>query len=370
MDSKLIGITANKSSIQIAFTYKGMRCRETLKIKPTKIVLKEMVRKRDVILYEIAMGQFDYLKHFPNSKKAQKLAGSQACNITITQMIDDWFKRNQNQWEYSTKLGYISKINHHIEPNFGHMTIVKFKPSIFKDWGATVTNKNTNKPLSGKTKNEVRSIMRSAFQELYIDEVIDGNPIDRVKRFKHVKKEPEPFTADEREKILAQMTGQVRNLYEFAFWTGLRTSELLALRKGDVDLEREVIFVRKALVHGREKGTKTKAGERTHDLHCRALAVLRKQVKVSPDNQDRIFINPKTMQPWRDDRAIYHGCWLPALKKSGVKFRKQYNTRHTYASTMLTLNKPIAWVAKQLGHSSPQQTLDSYARWIPENHYD
>jgi integrase len=364
MDNKLTGITVNNSSVQIAFTYNGKRCRETLKIKPTKSVLKEMVRKRDVVLYEIAMGQFDYLKHFPNSKTALTLAGSQTCNITIKQMVNDWFKRTQNQWEYSTKRGYISKITHHIEPNFGHIYVSEFKPSNFKDWGATATKINTNEPLTGKTKNEIRSIMRSAFQELYIDEVIDGNPIDRIKRFKHIKKEPEPFNANEREKILAQMSGQVRNLYEFAFWTGLRTSELLALRKCDINLKRKVIFVRKALVHGREKGTKTKSGERTHELHEKALSTLKAQLKLNIGSHERIFLNPKTNQPWRDDRAIYHNCWQPALKKSGVKFRKQYNTRHTYASTMLTENKPIAWVAKQLGHSDIGMTLSTYARWI------
>jgi integrase len=83
MDSKYIGITANNSSIQIAFTYNGKRCRETLKIKPTKYSLKEMEKKRDNILYQISNGQFDYLKHFPNSKTALALAGNQACNITI-----------------------------------------------------------------------------------------------------------------------------------------------------------------------------------------------------------------------------------------------------------------------------------------------
>ncbi|MFT5760451.1 MAG: integrase [Alteromonadaceae bacterium] len=331
MDNKLTGIKANNSSISISFTYNDIRCRETVKVKPTKSSLKEMVRKRDAILYEIEFGKFDYLKHFPNSKKAQQLAGTQANNITIKQMINDWFKRTQDQWEFSTKRGYISKITHHIEPNFGHINVSEFKPSIFKDWGATST-------LSGKTKNEVRSIMRSAFQELYIDEVIDGNPIDRIKRFKHIKKEPEPFNANEREKILAQMSGQVRNLYEFAFWTGLRASELLALRKCDIDLKREVIFIRKALVHGREKGTKTKSGERTHELHEKALLTLKAQLKLNTEGQERIFLNPKTNQPWRDDRAIYHNCWQPAVKKSGVKFRKQYNTRHTYASTMLTEN--------------------------------
>tara|TARA_R110002012_G_C11668680_1_gene612840 strand:+ start:4229 stop:5314 length:1086 start_codon:yes stop_codon:yes gene_type:complete len=360
MDSKLTGIKANSSSISISFTYNDVRCRETVKVKPTKSALKEMVRKRDAILYEIEFGQFDYLKHFPNSKRAKSLASTQANRITIKEMITEWFKRTQDQWEYSTKRGYISKINHHIEPNFGHIYVNEFKPSLFKDWGATST-------LSGKTKNEVRSILRSAFQELYIDEVIDGNPIDRVKRFKHIKKEPEPFNAIERKKILAQMTGQVLNLYEFAFWTGLRTSELLALRKCDIDLKRNVIFIRKALVHGREKETKTLSSARTHQLHEIALSALVAQLKLSPNNQEKVFLNPKTSQPWRDDRAIYHNCWTPALKKAGIKYRTQYNTRHTYASTMLTQNKPIAWIAKQLGHSDATTTLRRYARWIPEN---
>jgi len=162
------------------------------------------------------------------------------------------------------------------------------------------------------------------------------------------------------------MTGQVRNLYEFGFWTGLRISDLLALRKCDVDLERKVIFVRKALVHGREKGTKTKSGERTHELHEKALSTLKAQLKLNIGDQERVFLNPKTNQPWRDDIAIYHNCWQPAVKNSGVKFRTQYNTRHTYASTMLTENKPIAWVAKQLGHSDIGMTLSTYARWIQE----
>jgi integrase len=369
MDNKLTGITANNSSVQIAFTYNGKRCRETLKVKPTKSVLKEMVRKRDVILYEIAMGQFDYLKHFPNSKTALTLAESQACNITIKQMVNDWFKQNQHQWERSTIRGYKSKTTQHIEPNFGHIYVSEFKPSLFKNWAATATNKNStkNKPLTGKTINEVRSIMRSAFQELYMDEIIDSNPIDRVKRFKHSKEEPKPFNADERDRILAQTDGQVHNFFNFAFWTGLRTSELIGLRKCDVDLKRKVIFVRKAIVEGEEKGTKTKSGSRTHEMHELAFSALSAQLKVTPANQERVFINPKTNKPWPNDKVTYR-LWGKAVKESKVKYRTQYNTRHTYASTMLTENRPIAWLAKQLGHSDIRETLKTYARWIPEQY--
>ena len=366
MDNKLTGIKANNSSISISFTYNDVRCRETVKVKPTKSALKEMSRKRDAILYEIEFGSFDYLKHFPNSKRAKSLASTKANTITIKEMINEWFKRTQDQWEYSTKRGYISKITNHIEPSFGHILVTEFKPSMFKDWGATATNKRNKKPLTGKTKNEVRSILRSAFQELYMDEIIDGNPIDRINRFKHIKKEPEPFTAEEREKILTQMTGQVRNLYEFAFWTGLRTSELLGLRKCDVDISRKVIFVRKAIVHGKEKTTKTRSSIRTHKLNSSAFEALINQLKLSSKEQDRVFLNPKNNQPWRDDRQIYNQHWCPAVKKSGVKYRTQYNTRHSYASSLLSQGEIPAKIASQLGHSNTQTTLNNYARWIPE----
>jgi len=366
MDNKLTGIKANNSSISISFTYNDVRCRETVKVKPTKSSLKEMARKRDAILYEIQFGNFDYLKHFPNSKKALTLAGNLACNITIKQMVNDWLKRNQNQWERSTIKGRTSKIINHIEPEFGHIFVSEFKASIFKDWGATVNNKRTNKPLKGKTKNEVRSILYLAFQELYIDEIIESNPINRTKSFKNIKKEPEPFNHNEREEILSQMAGQIRNFFEFAFWTGLRTSELLALRRCDIDLDRKVIFVRKAVVDGYEKETKTLSSARTHQLHKTALKVLKEQLLLAPSKIDRVFTNPKTNQPWSNDKATYR-FWVKAMKLTNIKYRTQHNTRHTYASTMLTENKPTGWVAKQMGHSNIAMTLSTYGRWIDEN---
>lgn len=358
MDNKLKGITIRKNSVQISFTYKGVRCRESIKVSnPTKSQLKEIVNKLNNINYEISMGKFDYLAHFPESKKGMKLSGKTAFKMTIDEMIEQWFKRKQANWEYSTKLGYLSKVKNHITPNFGHMLVAEFTPNDYLDWVSTAR-------ISGKSKNEVYSIMKKAFQLLFNNDDIERNPFDRIERAKYIKQEPEPFNSIEREQILAQMTEQVRNIYEFAFWTGLRTGELLGLRRCDINLERKVIFVRRTIVKGREKGTKTKAGERTHELHDIAISALINQIKLIPDNQERIFSNPKTKLPWRDDRQLYNQCWVPALSKSGVKFRKQYNTRHTYASTMLTEGYPIAWIAKQLGHSSISETEKTYARWI------
>lgn len=55
MDRGQTGVRARNSSIIIDFTFMGQRCRETLKVKPTKTTLKEASRKREAILYEISM---------------------------------------------------------------------------------------------------------------------------------------------------------------------------------------------------------------------------------------------------------------------------------------------------------------------------
>ena len=52
------------------------------------------------------------------------------------------------------------------------------------------------------------------------------------------------------------MPEQTRNIFEFAFWTGLRTSELIALEWGDIDFDRAIVRVRRAYVLKQVKTTK------------------------------------------------------------------------------------------------------------------
>lgn len=59
--------------------------------------------------------------------------------------------------------------------------------------------------------------------------------------------------------------------------------------------------------------------------------------------------------------------WIPILEKAGIKYRKPYQTRHTYASMMLSAGEPLTWVASQMGHASVVTTAKRYVRWIPES---
>ena len=79
------------------------------------------------------------------------------------------------------------------------------------------------------------------------------------------------------------------------------------------------------------------------------------------------FTIPSAIKPWETSQQIRRTAWIPTLKKAGVRYRNPYQTRHTYASMMLSKGENIMWVSKQLGHVDVEMVMRSYGRWIPDN---
>ncbi len=47
-----------------------------------------------------------------------------------------------------------------------------------------------------------------------------------------------------------------------------------------------------------------------------------------------------------------------------MRYRRPYQTRHTYASMMLTAGESPVWVAQQMGHSDWAMIARIYGRWV------
>lgn len=354
------GIYKNLKSIVIDMTIQGIRVRETIPATPTAERLKFASEKRMAVIFDAKMGVLDYARHFPDSKNLMKFARNKSEHISIEQATNLWFKRNSKNWAASTYKGYWSKVKTHILPNFGHLSASDFKPSIYKQWAAECE-------IGAKSINEVRSILRNIFNELVFDELLESNPIDKCKPAKRIAPEPNPFTEEERAKIIQALPdNSARDFYIFCFWTGLRTGEALGLRWQDVDFAKKRIYIRQSIVNGKLAATKTKGSARTHELHELALPILEKLRKVQSTDTDncRIFLDPRTNKPWKYDGVPRERFWAPALKSAGVDYRCPYTCRHTYASHLLTDGCDPTWLAKQLGHSDWGMIRSTYARWM------
>lgn len=124
-----------------------------------------------------------------------------------------------------------------------------------------------------------------------------------------------------------------------------------------------MIVVRRAIVLKRTKKTKTNR-IRQVELVDEALTALTRQKSRSFMAGSAVFLSPLDGLPFTTDQTLRKKYWVPSLKRAGVRERGPYHTRHTYATAALIAGCNVAWVAKQLGHSTPATTLAKYARWI------
>lgn len=357
---------ASESSIEIDFTYQGKRCRERIALKPTPANLKRAERHRAAILDAIEKGTFDYTTTFPNSKRAAQHALQPGDAMTVESYLSAWLDQQAHIIKASTLLDYRKTILYQIIPAFGALRLSDLKRPNIRDWCQKLT-------CSNKRIANILSPLRVALQDAMQDELIDTNPLFgwtwQRKEAPAREDDIDPFSAEEQAAILAALDGHGRNLIQFAFWTGLRTSELIALQWGDIDKRRGIIKIQRALTQAADEDetTKTRAGRREVKLLAPALAALEAQKPLTylrPDN--RIFLNPRTGEPWEGDQAIRKTLWTHALKRAGVSYRRPYQTRHTYASMMLTAGESPMWVAAQMGHADWGMIRRTYGRWIPD----
>ena len=354
---------ASRSSIQISFYYKGVRCRERLKLQPTKANLRYAENLKGEIENAIAKGTFDYAETFPNSTKASMFAKVVGDVIPVKQALETWLKGVKPQVERSTFIDYRNIVQNHLIPAFGDLKLSELTRTHVKDWAA-------EKEASRKRIANMLSPLRQMLADAVDAEKIPKNPLHG---WTYKKKDPikirddvDPFTLEEQTAIIANLPDQAANLIQFAFWTGLRTSELIALEWGDIDSVRGVVWVRRAKVRGELKPPKTEAGIREVKLLPAAVAALKAQKPHTFMTGQEVFHNPRTGAPWEGDGAIRKTAWVYALRKAGVRYRRPYQTRHTYASMMLTAGENPVWVAAQMGHRDWSMIIRVYGRWIPE----
>lgn len=360
---------AKGSTIRIQFMYKGVKCRETLKLPATKQNLAYAARLRGEIINAIEHGTFKYTDYFPDSARA-KVFG----HVVTTQTMGDLLQAAMAGYEQavengslspSTLRGYRKIVDGHLIPTFGKDRVTDITPARLRAWIGSLG-------VTAKSARNILSPLRSVLDDAMNDGVIDFNPLDRVALKKLLSQtaekssyEVDPFTADEIAAILKGGTDEERDLYQFWFETGLRPGELIALEWPKVDFIHGTVRIDVNVVVKVVKGPKTAAGVRDIELTGVALEALRRQKARTWLAGGRVFHNPRTGKPWETEQQIRRTSWQHLLKRAGVRYRNPYQVRHTYASHRVSAGANLFWLAKQMGHETTEMIIRHYGRWIP-----
>jgi integrase len=368
MGRKGTGVEVRGNAIRIQFSINGEVIRRTFKsrgkalpVSPENLV--DARRLTAEIRGRIKAGSFCHSEYFPAT-------GTSGEPLTVGEHLDSWLATQRI--EPSTAASYATAVRFwkgapcdDSGAKLGDRAINRLRPS-------HVLRAVTSRPgLNAKTFNNYVTVLRRAMDLALADRAIEDNLVRYVRRRKQQLPLPDPFPRDEVESILLHMMAHyppaIYNFVEFKFFTGLRPSEIAALRWSDVDLERNDVHVHRAIVRGNEKSTTKTNTERMVLLNSRAREAVVRQRPLTHLAADFVFTDPRYGSPWIDERAFRRSYWTPTLSSLGFRYRRPYNTRHSYATMMLMAGMTPAFCAKQLGHSVGM-LLGTYGKWLDGAH--
>ena len=288
--------------------------------------------------------------------------------------LNDYIKGMLRQ---STFERYKEILKRHVYPALGNRAINEISRGEIRN----LLLKSHNKGLSKNTILLIYTCINGPLSYALDEEIIASNPATGITKRLNLKrnKEPvKPMTWDEANLFLETCQKHFPKHFVFflcALRTGMRLGELLALQWGDVDWNSFFIEVKRSYKRGLTGLTKTgkiRRVDMSEQLMTNLKMLYKKRQKEALQSVGREDVietifhrNGKPME-----QNYIRRIFKRILKKAGLRDMKLHNTRHTFASQLLSSGVSPVYVKEQLGHSSIQMTVDIYGRLIPSNNRD
>lgn len=299
---------------------------------------------------------------------------------TLGQYLVEWINSVSGNLSPRTVEGYLTIINR-MKPVLGAIPLTQLKPETIQRYYADcLSNGRLNKPggLSPLTVRHHHALLHRALKNAMEWGLILRNPADAAHPPKLQPTEMNIMNEMEMHSFLeAARQTPYFHLFHTILFTGLRRSEVLALRWSDIDLLLCQISISRS-IHKLRDGSfifrqpKSTKGKRTVALSPAATQVLAEYrektatyrlIEGTPlKESDLVFSNAdgSPLRPNTISRA-----WSDLAKKCCISASRLHDARHSHASIMLKAGIHPRIVQERLGHSTIAITLDTYSHVSP-----
>jgi len=280
-----------------------------------------------------------------------------------------------------TMEGYETIIRVHLIPSLGKTPLTRLRSDHVQQYMATkLASGRTDGTggLSPRTVHHHHAVLHDALQTAVKWGLVTRNVADAVEPPKCQRTEMHVLDEATLQRVLqAARDSEYYVPFYMALFTGLRRSELLALRWSDVDLLNGQVSVNRALHQLRDRSfvfraPKSAKGRRTVALPPSAADALRHHLDHKMDvashgrttlrDDDLLFTRPNGSPILPDTLSK---AWEKLMRRTGVSGVRLHDARHTHASLMLKAGIHPKIVQERLGHSTISVTLDTYSHVAP-----
>lgn len=313
----------------------------------------------------------------------EKSQGIYYDKLTVAEAVDKFMEVYGPTLSPSTLRGY--KTSFYADPygivaNLGTMDIKKVRLEHVQDY----INYLQAEGKSPKTIQNRARLIHTLFDRLRKQQYLERdhiNPAEDIVLPKGSNKPKlKPYDFDEI-KLLAKLVDEYGNPYltlsvYLGLYAGLRRSEMACLTFDDIDFDKKIIHITKALVRGEHnkdymKDTKSKAGIRNIPIVNELLEVLRKRrVQYNKDKlahgddfEDKGYLFSDEYGHRFTVQSITHRYqrFQDFAEKRGLRKLNFHFLRHGYATLLFAANVNLKTAQTLMGHSSLAMTADLYA---------
>ena len=311
---------------------------------------------------------------FPTKALAKKAVESQGLrkNInrdtftpqTVAELVTHYQQKElpeDGDKSFSTRTAYEVYLRNWIVPVWGEHRLSDVRTVAVENWLHSLS-------LAPGSRAKIRNLMSTLFNHAMRYEWTDRNPIRLVRQSAKRLSTPDVLTAEEIGKLLAKLDGPYYVMVFLAAVTGLRVSELLALKWEDVDFHSAEIHLSRAIVCQHVGPLKTAASQKPVPMDAGLSAVLLDWRGRCPYNQstDYVFASAEKngSQPlWSSSAMSKH--IRPAAKLAGiVKHVRWHVFRHSFATLLKGNGEDVKTVQESLRHADSKVSLDVYTQGL------
>lgn len=292
----------------------------------------------------------------------------------------------------STLAGYRVAVHHHLIPGVGQHKLIKLQPEHLERLYQQIVEQptKTNEFTRPATAHQVHRTIRTALNEALRRGLLTRNPAAWARAPRVEPHEVEPFTVEEIKRLFLQAS-RTRNgaRWVIALALGLRQGEVLGLKWSDVELDRNVLTIRRSRlrpqyehgcgnrcdkphagycpqriqVNAETDTTKSRAGRRQVGLPT-PLARLLVQHRVDQESERSLAANEWAEGDWvfttergapispRTDWSH----WKLLLRDAGIRDSRLHDARHAAATVLLLLGVSQPTMMNVMGWSNPAMT--------------
>lgn len=237
---------------------------------------------------------------------------------------------------------------HHLLRRFGHLPLTEVGPSMVSDYKL----KRKGEGAANATINYELGLHSDAFDLAIREwEWCKENPVKRVSREKVRNQVERWLTSEEEKALLTASPPWLRELVIFSLYTGLRQSEILNLKWGQVDLFRRTLTILE-----QKNGTKS-----TLPLNEGALDVLKSRARFGPSGY--VFTN-RVVE--RINARNMLRSFFKAREKAGLDDFGWHDLRHTFPTRLVQLGCDL-YTFQKLGRWKTISMVQRYAHHNPES---